>query len=105
LLPEALRREGRALRSGLRREALSRLKILHRKGRGKTARPVTVLRKMRKGQWKSLNAAKRKIPHRHFVFRIPKILRHYFLYDRKFLSDLGLAAWESLKVFLQEAAA
>jgi glycosyltransferase involved in cell wall biosynthesis len=31
------------------------------------------------------------------------ILRRYFLYDRKLLADLSRCAWESLKVFLQEA--
>jgi ribosomal protein S27E len=45
----------------------------------------------------------KKIPHRHFVFSIPKILRRYFLYDRKLLADLSRCAWESLKTFLQEA--
>jgi len=45
----------------------------------------------------------KKIPHRHFVFSIPKILRRYFLYDRKLLADLSRCAWESLKVFLQDA--
>jgi len=43
------------------------------------------------------------VPHRHFVFSIPKILRRYFLYDRKLLSDLSRCGWESLKVFFQEA--
>lgn len=45
----------------------------------------------------------KKIPHRHFVFSIPKILRRYFLYDRKLLADLSRCAWESLKAFLQDA--
>jgi hypothetical protein len=45
----------------------------------------------------------KKIPHRHFVFSIPKILRRYFLYDRKLLADLSRCAWESLKIFLREA--
>ncbi len=45
----------------------------------------------------------KKVPHRHFVFSIPKIPRRYFLYDRKFLADLSRCAWESLKVFLQDA--
>ena len=44
----------------------------------------------------------KKVPHRHFVFSIPKILRRYFLYDRKLLADLSCCAWESLKIFLQE---
>jgi hypothetical protein len=44
----------------------------------------------------------KKFPRRHFVFSIPKILR-YFLYDRKLLADLSRCAWESLKVFRQEA--
>jgi hypothetical protein len=45
----------------------------------------------------------KKIPHQHFVFSIPKIRRRYFLYDRKLLADLSRCAWESLKVFMQEA--
>jgi hypothetical protein len=45
----------------------------------------------------------KKIPHRHFVFSIPKILRRYFLYDRKLLADLSRCVWESLKVFIQDA--
>jgi hypothetical protein len=44
----------------------------------------------------------RKVPHRHVVFSIPKILRRYFFYDRDLLSDLSRCAWESLKLFLQE---
>lgn len=44
-----------------------------------------------------------KIDHRHFVFSMPKILRRYFLYDRKLLADLSRYAWEFLKVFLHEA--
>jgi hypothetical protein len=46
----------------------------------------------------------KKIPHRHYVFSITKILRRYFLYDRKLLADLSRCAWESLKVFIQDAA-
>jgi len=45
----------------------------------------------------------KKIPHRHFVFSIPKILRRYFLYDRKLLAALSRCAWESLKGFIQDA--
>ena len=41
------------------------------------------------------------VPHRHFVFSIPKILRRYFLYDRKLLTELSRSAWQSLKLFLQ----
>ena len=42
------------------------------------------------------------VPHRHFIFSIPKILRRYFLYDRSLLSDLSRCGWESLKAFFQE---
>ena len=44
----------------------------------------------------------RKVPHRHFVFSIPKILRRYFLYDRSLLSELSRCVWESLRMFLRE---
>jgi len=40
------------------------------------------------------------VPHRHFTFSLPKILRRYLLYDRKLLSELSRCAWDSLEVFL-----
>ncbi|MFH1351318.1 MAG: transposase, partial [Pseudomonadota bacterium] len=39
--------------------------------------------------------------HRHFILSTPKILRRYFLYDRRLLSELSRCAWDSLKVFFQ----
>jgi hypothetical protein len=54
------------------------------------------------GEWLCSQVLK-KVPHRHFVFSLPKILRRYFLYDRDLLSDLSRCAWESLKLFLREA--
>jgi ribosomal protein S27E len=53
------------------------------------------------GEWLCMDVLKN-IPHRHFIFSIPKILRRYFLYNRKLLADLSRCAWESLKVFLRE---
>ena len=53
------------------------------------------------GEWLCEEVLKA-LPHRHFIFSIPKILRRYFLYDRKFLSELSRYAWDSLKVFFQE---
>ena len=41
------------------------------------------------------------VPHRHFVFNIPKIFRRYFLYDRKLQTHLSRCGRESLKVFFQ----
>ena len=43
------------------------------------------------------------VPHRHFIFSIPKILRRYFLYNRSLLSELSRCGLESLKAFFQEA--
>jgi len=54
------------------------------------------------GQWLCQEVIK-KVPHRHFIFTIPKILRRYFLYDRSLLSDLSHCGWESLKLFFQES--
>jgi hypothetical protein len=45
----------------------------------------------------------KKVPDRHFVFSIPKILRRYFLYDRSLLSELSRCTWETLRVFFGEA--
>jgi hypothetical protein len=42
------------------------------------------------------------VPHRHFVFSIPKILRPYFLFNRRLLSELSRCASETLKEFFQE---
>jgi hypothetical protein len=53
------------------------------------------------GEWLCQEVIKA-VPHRHFIFSIPKILRRYFLYDRKLLSELSRCAWETLKVFFQQ---
>jgi hypothetical protein len=53
------------------------------------------------GEWLCQEVIKA-VPHRHFIFSIPKIIRRYFLYDRKLLSELSRCAWETLKVFFQE---
>lgn len=37
------------------------------------------------------------VPHRQFVFTIPKRLRVYFRFDRKLLGDLSKAAWETVR--------
>jgi len=37
------------------------------------------------------------------VLSIPKILRRYFLYDRKLLSDLSRCGWEALKLYFKKA--
>ena len=39
----------------------------------------------------------KKVPHRHWVFSIPKRLRIYFLYDRTLLTKLSRSAWKVLK--------
>ena len=52
------------------------------------------------GEWLCAEILKA-VPHRHFTFCIPKILRRYFLYDRKLLSHLSRCGWESLKIFIQ----
>jgi len=54
------------------------------------------------GEWLCQEVIKA-IPHRHFIFSIPKILRRYFMFDRKLLSELSRCVWETLKVAMQEA--
>jgi hypothetical protein len=41
------------------------------------------------------------IPHRQYVFTIPVMLRIYFKYDRRILSDLCRCAYDSLCIFLK----
>ena len=43
------------------------------------------------------------VPHRHLTFSLPKMIRPYFLYDRKLLADLSRWAWESIRTFLKNA--
>ena len=45
------------------------------------------------GEWLCSNVLK-KVPHRHFVFSIPKILRIYFLFNRSLLKELSKISWE-----------
>jgi len=40
------------------------------------------------GEWLCGGVLK-KVPHRHFVFSIPKILRVYFLFNRNLLKELS----------------
>ena len=44
------------------------------------------------GEWLCSNVLK-SLPHRHFVFSIPRIIRNYFLFDRKLLAELARIAW------------
>lgn len=54
------------------------------------------------GEWLCTEVLKA-FPHRHLVFSIPKILRRYFLYNRRLLSDLSRCGWDTLKAFFKEA--
>jgi len=45
------------------------------------------------------------VPHRHRTFSLPKILRLYFLYDRKLLAHLSRCARASIRTFLEAAGA
>jgi hypothetical protein len=55
-------------------------------------------RVMEFGEWLFQEVVK-EVPHRHVVLSITKILRRYFLYDRKLLSELSRSGWEALKAF------
>ena len=44
------------------------------------------------------------IPHRQWVFSIPKRLRIYFMFDRKLLTKLSRCAWKVLNLYLTQAA-
>ena len=54
--------------------------------------------------WSSLgslacSSVLKNVPHRHFVFSIPKIIRVYFLFDRTLLEELSKIAWEVLGLY------
>lgn len=53
------------------------------------------------GEWLYTEVLK-KVPHRQWVFSIPKRLRIYFMYDRKLLAKLSLCAWRVLSSYLKQ---
>ncbi|MEW6670412.1 MAG: hypothetical protein AB1427_01840 [Thermodesulfobacteriota bacterium] len=53
------------------------------------------------GEWFCSNVVKA-VPHRHMVLSASKMLRRYFLYDRKLLSKLSRCVWEALKLCFDE---
>ncbi len=45
------------------------------------------------------------VPHRQWVFSIPKRLRIYFMMDRRLLTKLSQCAWKVLNLYLTQAVA
>ena len=45
------------------------------------------------------------VPHRQWVFSIPKRLRIYFMFDRSLLAKLSRCAWKILNLYLTQAVA
>jgi hypothetical protein len=56
------------------------------------------------GEWLCEEVLKH-VPHRQWVFSIPKRLRIYFLFDRKLLTKLSRCAWKVLNLYLTQAIA
>ncbi len=54
------------------------------------------------GNWLCRDVVKA-VPHRHVVLSTPEILRWYFLYDRKLLSELSRCVWATLKTVYKTA--
>jgi len=54
------------------------------------------------GEWLCEEVLKH-VPHRQWVFSIPKRLRIYFLFDRKLLTKLSRCAWKVLNLYLTQA--
>ncbi|EMS77964.1 IS91 family transposase [Desulfotignum phosphitoxidans] len=52
------------------------------------------------GEW-LLTEVLKDVPHRQWVFSIPKRLRIYFLYDRKLLAKLSICAWKVMNTYLK----
>ena len=54
------------------------------------------------GEW-LLTQVLKSVPHRQWVFSIPKRLRIYFLYDRKLLAKLSQCGWKVINTYLKSA--
>jgi len=53
------------------------------------------------GEYLAVDVLK-EVPHRHWVFSIPKRLRIFFMYDRKLLAKLSKCAWNVLSEYLKQ---
>jgi hypothetical protein len=49
------------------------------------------------------NEVLKEVPHRQWVFSLPKRLRVYFLFDRKLLAKLSQCAWKVLSRYLEQS--
>jgi hypothetical protein len=56
------------------------------------------------GEWLCTEVLKY-VPHRQWVFSIPKRLRIYFMFDRKLLTKLSRCAWKVLSRYLKQTVA
>ena len=56
---------------------------------------------MEVGEWLCSQVLK-SVPHRQWVFSLPKRLRIYFLFDRKLLAKLSRCAWKVLSAYLKQ---
>lgn len=55
------------------------------------------------GEW-LIETVLKAVPHRQWVFSIPKRLRIYFLYDRKLLAKLSKCGWKVIEKCLESGA-
>jgi len=53
------------------------------------------------GEWLYTEVLKQ-VPHRQWVFSIPKRLRIYFMFDRSLLAELSQCAWKVLSAYLKQ---
>jgi len=53
------------------------------------------------GEYLAVDVLK-EVPHRHWVFSMPKRLRIFFMYDRKLLAKLSKCAWNVLSEYLKQ---
>jgi hypothetical protein len=53
------------------------------------------------GEWIGTEVLKY-VPHRQWVFSIPKRLRIYFMFDRSILTKLSRCAWKLLNLYLTQ---
>ncbi|WP_022664024.1 IS91 family transposase [Desulfospira joergensenii] len=52
------------------------------------------------GEW-VLTEVLKDLPHRQWVFSLPKRVRIYFMYHRKWLAKLSICAWKVMNAYLR----
>lgn len=113
LRPEVEKETGKYLKCGIPRFGFARIKcsdpecgesyLLPFSCKGRGICPSCLQKNMLETETWIVDNILREVPHRHFVFTIPKLLRRPFFHYREALNDLSRLAWRCVVTFMRES--